>query len=498
MTMTMRRGPLQQWSRRSAVLLGGATTVAAGGTVYLMSSRRNDDQGYQGAKRQLRFWSVLSPIIFDYWWNMASSSPYVKYQKWRIPTIGGTPFTTTTVTATSVKEMARNDENEEDNRMDDQRSVKYKELHERNAPRLFQVMLDLGGLYVKLGQVLSVTALPIPEQYRVLFRTLQSTVPGHAEFEAIVKPTLERELGRPLEEIFDSVEVEPCGAASIGQAHRAILKETGEEVVIKVQYPSARWQVPADITCVGDFLKLCVFFDLVDEDASKMSYEEFSRQFLAELDYDTERRNLQQVYQSTLDPRAPYKKRGVVVPKVYPQLCTNLVITMSYLPGPKFEEEAKRQLELVGIRTDRSIRDVVREATKESQDDVVIAADNSSPLSPNKTAEKWQRLSRMVGSWIGVDAAFSVFRLARKLVLWSQLVAVSSIRVASTLSLAPTSWEEWAKDHRNVAEQMARVDWTRDAVYALLDVHGYQVLNQGLFNAGTSDTLGELYAAFDG
>ena len=51
------------------------------------------------------------------------------------------------------------------------------ELYDRHAPDILEVMLDLKGLYIKLGQVLSVTALPIPEQYRTLFRTLQSDVP---------------------------------------------------------------------------------------------------------------------------------------------------------------------------------------------------------------------------------------------------------------------------------------------------------------------------------
>ena len=51
-------------------------------------------------------------------------------------------------------------------------------LHERNASKMFHVVLDLGGMYIKLGQVLSATAtvLPIPEQYRQCFRTLQSNV----------------------------------------------------------------------------------------------------------------------------------------------------------------------------------------------------------------------------------------------------------------------------------------------------------------------------------
>ena len=212
--------------------------------------------------------------------------------------------------------------------------------------------------------MLSVTALPIPEPYRVKFRTLQSDVPGWEEFEEVVRPTLEKEFGRPLEQIFDFVDPIPCGAASIGQAHRARLKASNagssgdsdvndktRDVIVKVQYPVASWQVPADIECVGDFLKICVYFGVVDEDSAKMSYDEFSRQFLAELDYNEERENLQTVYQSSLDPSAPYQKRGVVVPKPYDSLCTGKVITMSYLPGPKLEEEAKRQLELLGIDT---------------------------------------------------------------------------------------------------------------------------------------------------
>lgn len=456
--------------------LGGAAFVGGvGGTTYLVS------EPGQGARRQLRFWSVLSPTIFDYWWNTSASSPYVKYQKFILPDnnsggISGSEKRGDNETTNGKKEPST----------DFPRKDKYKEIHERNAPRIFQVMLDLGGLYIKLGQVLSVTALPIPNEYRELFRSLQSSVPGHAEFESIVKPTLEEEFGRPLGEIFVSIEEEPCGAASIGQAHKAVLKETGEAVIVKVQYPSARWQVPADIECVGDFLRLCVYFNLVDEDASKLSYKEFSRQFLAELEYDQEKRNLEQIYESTLDPKSPYARRDVVVPKVYPDLCTNKVITMSYLPGPKFEEEAKRRLAMVGIETNRSIRDVVTEATKEAQgntETVVDVSKNSTAPETSLERTKWQGVSRFVGKWVGVDSALSLFRFFRKVYLWSQLAAVSSIQLAATFSLAPVSWKIWATEHQHVAEQVARLDWTQDAVFALLDVHGYQIFNQGLFNA---------------
>ncbi len=100
------------------------------------------------------------------------------------------------------------------------------------------------------------------------FRTLQSNVPNHEDLITVVKPALERELGAPLEEIFESINEIPCGAASIGQAHKATLKRSDakEEVIVKVQYPNAKWQVPADIEYVGQFLQLCVWFGIVDAD----------------------------------------------------------------------------------------------------------------------------------------------------------------------------------------------------------------------------------------
>eukprot|EP00593_Proboscia_inermis_P003901 CAMPEP_0171325572 /NCGR_PEP_ID=MMETSP0816-20121228/116886_1 /TAXON_ID=420281 /ORGANISM="Proboscia inermis, Strain CCAP1064/1" /LENGTH=87 /DNA_ID=CAMNT_0011824769 /DNA_START=524 /DNA_END=787 /DNA_ORIENTATION=- len=79
-------------------------------------------------------------------------------------------------------------------------------------------MHSLKGLYVKLGQVPIVTALPVPELYWFLFRTLQSDVPGWETFKDVVKPVLEEELGRNgkcLKDVFEFVDPIPCGAASL-------------------------------------------------------------------------------------------------------------------------------------------------------------------------------------------------------------------------------------------------------------------------------------------
>jgi aarF domain-containing kinase len=449
----MLRASLARRVARNAAV-GVTGSAAVGGSALAVYT--NTEQGL-GLRRELEFWHKTVPIMFDYWWNASSSSPYVKYY---------------------VKYFSTDDEDKV------ARKELFQKLHERNAPLIFQTMLDLGGLYVKLGQVLSVTALPIPEEYRSYFRTLQSNVPGHEDFESIVKPTLEKELGAPIEEIFERIDEIPCGAASIGQAHRATLKETGEEVIVKVQYPDAKWQVPADIACVGEFLQICVWFGLVDEDASRMSYQEFSRQFLSELDYEQEKKNLQQVYQSSLDPEAPYIRKNVVIPRVYDDFCTSQIITMTFLPGPKFEEEAKRALELVGINTKKGIRSIVKDAHKQSTSTSEEGSTELELTQQQQVSSYWKHVAtRVLQNLVSVDSLFSLVRLARRVILWSTAAAAKSILVASTLAIIPSDLKAWASHHENAFLQAQRLDWTEEAVYALLDVHGYQILNQGLFNA---------------
>ena len=444
----LRTGVLGSAVRKTAIGVCGTTFVGASSlTIYA-----NTEKGL-GFKREVDFWSNVAPIVWDYWWNSFSSSPKVKLQTALTTYNNGT-------TSTSDEQQRK--------RKEDKKKELVNQLHERNAPRIFNAMLDLGGLYIKLGQVLSVTALPIPEQYRVLFRTLQSNVPGASDFETVVKPTLEKELGKPLDDIFKSIDEIPCGAASIGQAHKAILKDTNEEVIVKVQYPNAKWQVPADIECVGELLQLCVWFGLVDEDASKLSYEEFARQFLAELDYGREKENLKQVYQSSLDPSAPYMKRGVLIPRVFDELCTNQVITMTYLPGPKFEEEAKQQLALLGIDTKRGIRAIVKEAhenTIDPNDDLGTEL----ALSPEPTSSSWKvKLSRILSSFVSVDSMFSLVRFARHIILWSTAASVKSIQAVSTLSIVPSNLKEWADERQNAILQSERWGWTEEAIATLL------------------------------
>jgi aarF domain-containing kinase len=295
---------------------------------------------------------------------------------------------------------------------------------------------------------------------------------------------LEQEFGTELENIFSFIDPVPAGAASIGQAHRAVLRESGEEVIVKVQYPDAAWQVPADIQCVGGLLKVCTWAGLIDKSAARLSYDDFARQFLSELDYKREKENLMEIYNSSLDDTAPYKRRGVVVPRVYEKLCTNQVITMSYLPGPKLEHEARRQLELLGIDTTKRIGQLVRRATK---NEVEVDADPDetqsaqSDLRVTKNDNSWREsIVTTVGKIVNVNSVLWSIRVARQIMVWSIVLASAGIQLA--FPVLPISWRKSAEAHQITFRQASRLALTNDWIDALFDVHGHQIFQLGLFN----------------
>ncbi len=227
-----------------------------------------------------------------------------------------------------------------------------------------------------------------------------------------------------------------------------------------MQYPDASWQVPADVRCVGDLLSLCAFSGIVDEASSRMSHAEFSRQFLSELDYGRERENLARVHRSWLDPGAPHARRGVVVPRPHEELCTGRVVTMTYLPGPKFEEEARRHLASLGVdaagggggdggrghdgsggaqrRDDEGRRGTTRddEGTADGAEGGDGFAGSATPSQSRgdrrrPPPSRYSRRRHLVASLVSVDAVLWMSRFARRVVLWSTSIAARCVRVGA-------------------------------------------------------------------
>src|SRR6516162_1280511 len=192
----------------------------------------------------------------------------------------------------------------------------------RPLARNLRVALDeAGGMFVKLGQVLSTRAdlLP-PDVIAELSRLQDHVAPADP---AGIEALLTAELGAPPYSVFKSFEAVPLAAASIGQAHRARLA-TGERVIVKVQRPDVRALVERDLDIL---LRMARALQARAVWAREYAVLEMTRGFAAalreELDFRIEARNIAAVAGSS----------RIRVPAVYGQLSTSRVLVMEYLDG---------------------------------------------------------------------------------------------------------------------------------------------------------------------
>jgi ubiquinone biosynthesis protein len=115
----------------------------------------------------------------------------------------------------------------------------------RAAAQRFRSALDeLGPTFAKLGQILSTRPDLLPPAFMEELETLQERVTPLTEGEVI--SVMERELGVPWEDVFESIDPKPLAAGTIAQVHRAKL-ESGDRVVVKVQRPTAEQDILQDL-----------------------------------------------------------------------------------------------------------------------------------------------------------------------------------------------------------------------------------------------------------
>jgi ubiquinone biosynthesis protein len=193
------------------------------------------------------------------------------------------------------------------------------------AERLRRAFEELGPTFVKLGQLLSTRPDLMPEEFIVEFTKLQDGVQP-LPF-ATVKSTVERELGRKIEEAYASFNEEALAAASIGQVHAATL-HTGEKVVVKVQRPDIDRQIQQDVALLAFIANLLETYIPETRIVSpKTIVDEFFRTLSFELDFKVEANNTQKVAENLLT------LPEVVVPKVYKSLSTSKILTLERFEG---------------------------------------------------------------------------------------------------------------------------------------------------------------------
>ena len=219
---------------------------------------------------------------------------------------------------------------------------------ERPAPSpvaddLAQDLERLGPTYIKLGQLLSTRADFLPPAYVQALTRLQDRVEpfSFGEVERIVS----EELGVRISKAFSEFEAVPVAAASLGQVHRAKLRD-GRAVAVKIQRPGIREQIADDMSA---FLELARFLDKHSDTLGKFelekTVEEFQKSLASELDYRQEAANLIRLGENLAE------FPSLFVPQPIANYSTARLLTMEYVDGCKITDLAPVvRMELDGSR----------------------------------------------------------------------------------------------------------------------------------------------------
>jgi predicted unusual protein kinase regulating ubiquinone biosynthesis (AarF/ABC1/UbiB family) len=199
------------------------------------------------------------------------------------------------------------------------------QVHRQNARRVLAAIEDLQGLFIKVGQLISVMANLLPDAFRKELATLQDSVPPRPFSEVEVR--LCEELGgRAPQEVFAEFEAQPVASASIGQVHVARLR-SGEKVAVKIQYPGIETIVATDLRALRRIFQVVAW--LLPDWGWNTIHAEIERMVLAELDYRQEAEAMAEIAKNFAG------RRDVIIPRVLPDYSTARVLTTQWMDGVK-------------------------------------------------------------------------------------------------------------------------------------------------------------------
>jgi len=181
---------------------------------------------------------------------------------------------------------------------------------------------EMGVLWVKVGQLLSMRSDLFPPELCAELARLQDRVEGFSP--RLVKEILEHELGGPLEMFFNHFEMQPCAAASIAQVHKAFLKKEKKWVAIKVRRPEIDQVFEKDMGLIRRLFLLLHRFSIMNYMRWPDMLWELEQVFNEELDYHYEISNQQRLRKSLSNHR-------IYVPKVFDRYCTRQVLVMEFI-----------------------------------------------------------------------------------------------------------------------------------------------------------------------
>ena len=203
--------------------------------------------------------------------------------------------------------------------------------HAHSAERIYDAALRMQGLMIKVGQTIGSNPTAMPAEYITVLSRLQDAVPARPW--NVARPAIEQELGRPIEEVFASIEHDAVAAASLAQVHRAVLHD-GRRVAVKLLYPGIERLVHSDLRVLKVLLWLESRFAGYP---LKPVYDELATNIPLEVDLIHEAAALEEM-------AALYgESDAIYLPKVVREYLSRRLLVMEWIDGIKITDVAALQ-----------------------------------------------------------------------------------------------------------------------------------------------------------
>ncbi|HEX4454882.1 MAG TPA: AarF/UbiB family protein [Kofleriaceae bacterium] len=204
----------------------------------------------------------------------------------------------------------------------------WKKIHRRNARRMYKGFVRLRGVYIKLGQILSIMGTFLPREIVEELEALQDDVP--AQPYSTMKKTFYRAFGKTPDQIFKTFSREPIAAASLGQVHEA-RNEAGDKLAVKILYPRVATIIKVDLRVLGWAIR--VYKNFVPVQQIERVHEQLGDMLERETDLVNEALMIARMTKNfATDP-------DVLFPTVYPEWSCRTVMTMSFMEGVKISKK---------------------------------------------------------------------------------------------------------------------------------------------------------------
>lgn len=202
-------------------------------------------------------------------------------------------------------------------------------FYTENARQVFNEFTKLRGTALKMAQSLSMDQGVLPEEFTDVMSEAQYSVPPINK--ALVRSIIKKELGEYPEQLFKSYTTDAIAAASIGQVHKAVLKD-GSVAAIKIQYPNVRNTIQSDLALAKTLLKR-----FTKKGANLDAYfDEIEETLLEETDYNQEAEYLKYYHKR-------YSHGDIITPIFFEEYSTQKILAMGFLDGVHLKEFLKNE-----------------------------------------------------------------------------------------------------------------------------------------------------------